>query len=354
MEKRKLVYICDQNNHVAFMNSPEVHEMLDPVWEKYNVDFKVVQDQEDMGMSFTAFAEKFEKNGTEWYETPQKVLEAVADADILMFNYVLANKQLIDAAARCKLLLTTRGGVENVNVAYATKKGIQVANSPFSNNFSVPDFTIGLILAATRNIVKAEIGRGGGRPELVGRCRTMRAMKIGLLGFGAIARSVAKKLSGFGCTVLVSDPYVSDEAVRAAGCVPLPLENFLQEADVVSLHVRLLPSTKGMFRKECFERMKPTAWLINTARAGLVDTDALLEALRQRKIAGAALDVFDKEPLPPDSPFFALDNVILEPHISGSTSDTKLARLKCCLEDLENYLATGEIAAKVNFKTAAD
>lgn len=352
MAKRKVVYICDLNNTTSFIDSPEVHEMLDPLWEKYDIEFQAVQDQENLGMSFTEFAERFEKEGPEWYETPQKVLDAVADADILMFNYVLANKRLIDAAKKCKLLLTTRGGVENVNIPYATEKGIQVANSPFANNFSVPDFTIGLILAATRCIVKAEIGGiDGWHPELAANCRAMCDLEIGLVGFGAIARNVAKKLSGFGCKILVTDPYVPDQAIQEAGCIPLPMDEFLRRADVVCLHVRLLPSTKGMFGKECLDRMKPTAWLVNTARAGLIDTDALLDALQNKRIAGAALDVFDKEPLPVDSPFLELDNVILEPHISGSTSDTKLARIKCFLDDFEQYLATGNISAKVNFKT---
>lgn len=352
MGKRKVVYICDVNNTVAFMNSPEVKEMLDPLWEQYDVDFEAVQDQENMGMSFTEFAEKFEKNGPEWYLPPEKVLRAVADAEIIMCNYVLVPKVLIDAAKNCKLILTTRGGVENVNVDYATKKGIQVANSPFANNFSVPDFAVALMLAASRNIVKAEIGvnHGAWKHEENSRCRSMRSLKIGLLGFGAIARNVAHKLSGFGTTVLVADPFVPDQAVLDAGCVPLSTEELLKQADIVSLHVRLLPATAKMFKAEYFELMKPTAWLVNTARAGLIDTPALLEALQKRKIAGAALDVFDKEPLPADSPFFALDNVILEPHISGSSCDTKLARIKCFLDDFENYLKTGEIAAKVNFR----
>ena len=139
MDKRKVVYVCDVNNTTEFMTSRPVRALLDPLWEKYNVDFVTVQDQENLGMSFTQFAEKFEKTGPEWYTPPQKVLDAISDAEVILMNYVLAPKMFLDAAKQCRLLLTTRGGVENVNVPYATEKGIQVANSPFSNSFSVPD-----------------------------------------------------------------------------------------------------------------------------------------------------------------------------------------------------------------------
>ena len=352
MDKRKVVYVCDVNNTTDFMASQPVRALLDPLWEKYNVEFVTVQDQENLGMSFTQFAEKFEKNGPEWYTPPQKVLDAVSDAEVVLMNYVLAPKVFLDAAKQCKLLLTTRGGVENVNVPYATEKGIQVANSPFSNNFSVPDYTIALILAAVRRLFETQLRPDGpGWDEARARAgRRMRDLKIGLIGFGTIARSVAEKLQGFGCEVLVSDPFVPDETVRAAHCVPVPAQELLAQADVVSVHVRLLPATRGMFTKDYFAQMKPTAWLVNTARSGLIDTQALLDALREKRIAGAALDVFDIEPLPPDSPFYSLDNVILTPHLAGSTCDTRLARLKCFLPDLEGYFRTGQIQAKVNFR----
>lgn len=352
MDKRKVVYVCDVNNTTEFMTSQPVRALLDPLWEKYNVDFVTVQDQENLGMSFTQFAEKFEKTGPEWYTPPQKVLDAISDAEVILMNYVLAPKMFLDAAKQCRLLLTTRGGVENVNVPYATEKGIQVANSPFSNNFSVPDYTIALILAAVRRLFEIQLRPCGPDWDAAHACagRRMCDLKIGLLGFGTIARSVAEKLQGFGCEVLVSDPFVPDETICAARCVPVTTQDLLAQADVVSVHVRLLPATRGMFTKDFFAQMKPTAWLVNTARSGLIDTQALLDALRGKRIAGAALDVFDIEPLPTDSPFYTLDNVLLTPHLAGSTCDTRLARLKCFLPDLEGYFRTGRIQAKVNFR----
>ena len=321
MDKRKVVYVCDVNNTTEFMTSRPVRALLDPLWEKYNVDFVTVQDQENLGMSFTQFAEKFEKTGPEWYTPPQKVLDAISDAEVILMNYVLAPKMFLDAAKQCRLLLTTRGGVENVNVPYATEKGIQVANSPFSNNFSVPDYTIALILAAVRRLFEIQLRPCGPDWDAAHACagRRMCDLKIGLLGFGTIARSVAEKLQGFGCEVLVSDPFVPDETICAARCVPVTTQDLLAQADVVSVHVRLLPATRGMFTKDFFAQMKPTAWLVNTARSGLIDTQALLDALRGKRIAGAALDVFDIEPLPTDSPFYTLDNVLLTPHLAGST-----------------------------------
>lgn len=256
MDKRKVVYVCDVNNTTEFMTSRPVRALLDPLWEKYNVDFVTVQDQENLGMSFTQFAEKFEKTGPEWYTPPQKVLDAISDAEVILMNYVLAPKMFLDAAKQCRLLLTTRGGVENVNVPYATEKGIQVANSPFSNNFSVPDYTIALILAAVRRLFEIQLRPCGPDWDAAHACagRRMCDLKIGLLGFGTIARSVAEKLQGFGCEVLVSDPFVPDETICAARCVPVTTQDLLAQADVVSVHVRLLPATRGMFTKDFSRR----------------------------------------------------------------------------------------------------
>jgi len=172
-------------------------------------------------------------------------------------------------------------------------------------------------------------------PELTGRT-------IGLVGFGNIGSLVAKKLSGFDVRVLVYDPYTDPEVLRANGVEPASLETVLSEADIVSLHARLSDESKGMIGAEQLALMKPTAILINTARAGLVDEAALVETLRENRIAGAALDVFSTEPIPADSPFLELDNVTLTTHLAGTTADALSNSPFLLMEDIAKLLTGGQ------------
>jgi D-3-phosphoglycerate dehydrogenase len=141
------------------------------------------------------------------------------------------------------------------------------------------------------------------------------------VGFGVVGRLLARRLAGFEARLLVFDPYVPDETVREADCEPSSLEELLRRSDIVSLHARLTPETTGLIGKQEMALMKPTAYLINTARAGLIDEEALLTALQERRIAGAALDVFWQEPVPSDSLWLKLDNVTLASHLAGTTRD---------------------------------
>ena len=136
----------------------------------------------------------------------------------------------------------------------------------------------------------------------------------------------------------------------AHGAEYMELDELFKRCDVISIHCPLTDSTRGLVSAERIALMKSDALIINTSRGGVIDTDALINALKAHRIGGAALDVFDIEPLPTDSPFYALDNVLLTPHLAGSTCDTRLARLKCFLPDLEGYFRTGRIQAKVNFR----
>jgi D-3-phosphoglycerate dehydrogenase len=215
-----------------------------------------------------------------------------------------------------------RGGTENIDVACATQRGVAVLNTPGRLSRAVAECTVGLILAEIRNIARGHARLVQGRwdrsfpnsdaiPELYRRT-------VGLVGYGAVGQLVAHFLAAFGCRLLAFDPYFQGAATPTT-LTDLP--TLLKEADVVSLHARLCPETQHLIGAKEMALMKPTAVLVNTARSGLVDEAALIQALRERRIMGAALDVFDLEPLPSDHPFLHLDNVTLTPHLAGSTHD---------------------------------
>jgi D-3-phosphoglycerate dehydrogenase len=164
----------------------------------------------------------------------------------------------------------------------------------------------------------------------------LASQTLGIVGLGRIGRAVARRAEGFGLRILATDPAVDDLAMRVLGAQPRPLQALLQESDYVTLHTPLSPTTRHLIGRDQLAAMKPTAYLINTARGGLVDQAALVAALQERRIAGAALDVFEQEPLPADHPLRGMEQVLLSPH-AAYYSDTAFARLKV---DLATQVAT--------------
>ncbi len=231
----------------------------------------------------------------------------------------------MEAATRARVVGVLRGGTENVDVAYATGRGMTVMNTPGRNARAVAECTLGLILGEVRNIARSHGLLMNGRwqrtypnsdviPEVCGKT-------VGLVCYGAVGRLVAGYLQAMGSRILAYDPFVRGDPAPAA---MVDLETLLRESDVVSIHARLTRETQHLIGEKQLALMKPTAVLVNTARSGLVDEAALVRALQARRIMGAALDVFDVEPLPADHPMLKLDNVTLTPHIAGSTIDAFL------------------------------
>ena len=213
------------------------------------------------------------------------------------------------------------------------------------NAQAVSDFAIGLLFAEARNIARAHHGIKQGMwrksfvnsefvPEIMGKT-------LGLVGFGYIGRLVAQKLAGFNLKVLVYDPFVSEEALREFNAIKATKEELFQQADFISLHARLTDSTKGLIGKDVLKLMKPTSILINTARAGLIDEEALYEALKNKQIGGAALDVHSSEPLQENSKWLELDNVTLTTHIAGTTAEALTNSPYILIRDI-NKLIAGE------------
>ena len=266
-----------------------------------------------------------ETQGCQALQPPQCVFELCADADVIVTQFCTVTRELVDACPKLKAIGVLRGGIENVCSEYALEKGIEVFNAPGRNAEAVSDFTIGMIICEARNIARGHHGILTGRwirdysnsgmiPDLPGRT-------VGLIGCGAIGMKVAKKLSGFDMTLLGYDPFASAERCKEAGIDPVELDELMARADFVSLHARLTAENRHLIDARRLALMKPTAYLINTSRAGLIDEAALVEALRAKKIAGAALDVYEHEPPQPDDPLLALDNVTLTPHMAGGSND---------------------------------
>ena len=284
-----------------------------------------------------------EKRGPEIETVDEKILQEGKDAEALMGLFVPVSSKVMDAMPNLRIVGVSRAGLENVNVKEATKRGILVFNVKGRNAHAVSDFAVGMMLAECRNIARAfnAIKNGNWRktfvnsdvvPELGGRT-------VGIVGFGFIGRLVAKKLSGFEVNTIVYDPYTSKEDIEACGCKKVELDELMAQSDFVTIHARLTEANKKMIGAHEISLMKPTAYFINTGRAGLVDQDALAGALKEHKIMGAALDVFTTEPIDPKSEYLNLDNVTLTTHIAGTTADALNNSPYLLEEDVAKFLA---------------
>lgn len=285
---------------------------------------------------------RLEQEGPGAEQPPEELWEAVTDAEVLIVHYCPVGRQLLESAPRLRILGTCRAGTENLDVRAALDRRLTVLHVVGRTTEAVSDFAIGLLLAEARNIARAHDRLMDGRwdkafvtaaftPELQGRT-------IGIVGFGEIGRAVARKLEGFRMHRLAYDPFVPDDRVREFDVEPVDLHELLSASDFVSLHARGKAGEPPLLGETEIASMKPTAFLINTARSSLVDTDALIEALRTRRIAGAALDVHDREPLGPGHPLVGLDNATITPHLASSTLDCTEKSPRILAEDLRRVL----------------
>jgi len=252
--------------------------------------------------------------------TEDEIIAVGHDADALMVMLARTpiTSRVIEALTRCKIIARCGIGVDNVDLDAATERGILVTNVPDYCIDEVSAHAVALLLACARRIVFMDkMVRHGGYDSAAARpVHRLTGSTVGLVGFGRIGQSVAHKLRGFGLRLLACDPFVPDETVREYGVEPVELEKLLRESDYVSLHVPVTPNTRHLIGAEQLSMMKPTAFLINTSRGGLIDQGALIQALQDGTIAGAGLDVLEQEPPAPDDPLLRLDNVTLTPHMA--------------------------------------
>ena len=249
--------------------------------------------------------------------TPEGILRVAAGADALLVTYAKITAEMIRQMKKCRIISRFGIGVDNVDLAAATAAGIVVTKVPDYCIDEVSDHTMALLLAAARKIplANAQVHAGTWKMPAVVPIHRLRGGVLGLVGFGRIPQLVAPKAQPFGLRVVAYDPYVPAAVFSAAGVERVEFSELLRVADYISVHSPLVPETRGLFNAAAFAQMKPTAYLINTARGPIIDEAALAAALDAGHLAGAALDVMAQEP-PPPSPLFGRANVIITPHTS--------------------------------------
>jgi D-3-phosphoglycerate dehydrogenase len=282
-------------------------------------------------------------------QLPNGLPAALADADALVVrSAVQADDALMAQAPKLRVIGRAGVGVDNIDAASATRRGIVVMNTPGANAVAVAELTIGLMLALARKLTVANTGMHAGRWEKKNlQGSELRGKTLGILGLGRIGLEVAKRAKGFGLDIIGSDPFVSAAVARENGITVVTLDELFAKADYITLHVGLTPQTAGVVNAKTLATMKKGVRIINCARGELVDDAALVEALKSGQVAGAALDVFTSEPLK-DSPYFALDNVILTPHIAGSTGEAQEAVGIQIARQVRDYLKLGVVQNAVN------
>lgn len=304
---------------------------------------------------FASHQLNLEHNGPAAEPYAEGLDDCIVDADVLVTHFSPVPASLIEKAPHLKLIATCRGGLEHIDIDAATKQGIPVINV-IRNAVPVAEFAVGLIIAATRDIAISHHALMSGRWEKEfsnsSIVTTLDQLTCGLIGVGNVGIELAWRLRALGMNVIAWDPWADVARLEKSGLGDLELVNDMDElikrSDVVSLHLRLTDENAGMANASFFGKMKPTAYFINTARGGLVNYDDLAQALKDGVIAGAALDVFDSEPLDADSPLLWLENVTMTPHIAGQTVDAIPRSPYLLFDAVDHCIETGDVSRVVN------
>ncbi len=272
----------------------------------------------------------------EGYARPEVFAAAVSETDAIFCRSGIIDASVIDAAPKLKIVSRHGVGYDNVDIDACTRRGIVVTTTGEANSQSVSELAIGMMLYLGRFIRRANADMDAGlweRTSLVGT--ELFQKTLGIVGLGRVGTRLAKHANGFDMEVLVCDPNLDADTVAKHGAKQVDLQTLLAQSDYVSLHLPLSPETRHIIGAQELSQMKESAILINCARGGIVDEDALYTALVEKQIAGAGIDVFEKEPLPAGHPLIGLDNVCHSPHIAGQTAES-LARVS--LQTAENIL----------------
>ncbi len=266
------------------------------------------------------------------------------DVVLLTLNTKM-RRTVIEACPNLRLIAKYGVGIENIDIHAATEMGIPVTNVPGANSNAVAEFTLGLIFAALRRIQAAkEHIRSGGWLDDRFLGQELIDSTIGIIGFGNIARLVIRKLQGFDVKrILVFSESKSHEVPEFSNVEFVELDILLRESCIVSIHKTLTPKSRGLIGERAFRMMRSSAYLINTSRGPLIEEIALIKALKEKRIAGAALDVHEREPLTPDSPLLSMDNVVLTPHIGGSTLEARRKMVTTVARNIVDFLGGKEI-----------
>ncbi len=277
----------------------------------------------------------------------EDALAAVANAHAMIIrSAITADAELLNAAPNLKMIARAGVGVDNVDLQVATERGIVVMNTPDGNTISTAEFAFGLMLALARHIPFGDHSMRQGkwdRKAFMGV--ELRGKTLGIIGFGRIGQTVAKRALAFDMTVIAHDPFVNHTDLNVQ---LVDLDTLYSRADFITLHTVITDETRCMINAQSLAKMKPGVRIINTARGALIDDAALAEALNQGKVAGAALDVYHQEPPPQDHPLLNHPNVIHTPHLAASTSDAQIQVAVDAAQQVIDALTKGEYRNVVN------
>ena len=282
--------------------------------------------------------------------SPEDLEREIADYDALVIrSRTTVTPAVLNNGKKLKVVGRAGVGLDNVDIATATKNGVIVMNTPNGNTISTAEHTFAMMMALARSIPQADRGMHEGRWEkkkFIGV--ELHGKTLGVCGFGRIGTEVAKRALAFGMKVMAYDPFLNEDAVKRLGVTKATVDEICSHADFITVHTPLNAQTQGLLNKERFGLMKKGVRVLNCARGGIVSEDALLEGLNSGKVAGAALDVFEEEPLPADHPFRSMPNVIMTPHLGAATSEAQEGVARDVAEQIVDVLSGGMIRGAVN------
>jgi D-3-phosphoglycerate dehydrogenase len=280
---------------------------------------------------------------------PDRLMEEIADCDgVVVRSPTKVTAEVIAAAGKLRFIGRAGVGVDNIDLEAATARGIVVMNSPGGNTVSTAEHTIALILALVRRVPQAHRSvTGGAWDRKAFRGTELSGKTLGVVGLGRVGREVVRRMRAFDMRVLGADPYVDGDTAAGLGAERVDLETLLRESDVVTVHVPLSRETAGLIGPREMAMMRDGAFLVNCARGGLVSEAALVEALDSGKLAGAAVDVFEKEP-PGDHPLFRHPRCVFTPHVGAATAEAQVRVAVEAAECVAVALTTGKTRNAVN------
>lgn len=279
----------------------------------------------------------------------------VARADgVIVRSATRITPELMENARRLRAIGRAGVGVDNIDVAAATERGIVVMNAPDGNTITTAEHAIALLVSMARNIPQADANLKSGawdKKSFVGV--ELHGKTLGVIGLGRIGKHVAKVAQGFGMEIVGYDPFISDELANELGISAGSLEDVFARSDFITIHTPVTDETRGIIGRPAFARMKDGVRIVNCARGGLVDEEALMEAIESGKVAGAALDVYETEPLPSNSRLLGNERIITTPHLGASTREAQEGVAKTVAEQMRDYLLYGELRNAVNAPSLA-
>jgi D-3-phosphoglycerate dehydrogenase len=290
----------------------------------------------------------FEIRNCDGADRTQLLNEIATVNAILVRSATKVDAQVIAAAPNLKIIARAGVGLDNVDIPAATTAGVLVVNAPTSNIVSAAELAVGLLLASARNIVPANLALKNGkwaRSKFGGV--ELQDKTVGIIGMGKIGLLVAKRLAGFDMKFVAYDPYVKQAPAGGPEIKMVELDELLKVSDFITIHIPKTAETTGLLGKAAFSQVKPTVHIINAARGGVVDEDALFDALTQGQVAGAGLDVYATEPST-DSPLFALDQVVATPHLGASTEEAQEKAGIAVAQSVVAFFSGNEVPGAVN------